>query len=118
MAAAAAIGVNLGFAQAYLFAAAVNLATAIPAGPAYVGTFELAAVAVAVALSIPPVDGLAIGLIVHVATLVVTTLGGLAAMGMPYVAPNLLATPKADSADALALVTDAEQEGMSATRDR
>ena len=46
-AAAQAVGVEPTIGQAALLAAGTNLATAIPAGPGYVGTFELATVTIA-----------------------------------------------------------------------
>ena len=46
-AAAQAVGVEPTIGQAALLAAGTNLATAIPAGPGYVGTFELAVVTIA-----------------------------------------------------------------------
>jgi uncharacterized protein (TIRG00374 family) len=72
-----AVGVTLTFPEALLFAAAVNLATAIPAGPGYIGTFELAAISVSAAVGIVPLAGLAMGVIVHGSTLILTSLGGL-----------------------------------------
>jgi uncharacterized protein (TIRG00374 family) len=87
-AAGSAVGLELTIAESLLFAAAVNLATAIPAGPGYIGTFELAAVAVAAAMGIPPTAGLAMALIVHLATLVLTTVGGTGALALLYVVPD------------------------------
>ena len=46
-AAAQAVGVQPTIGQAALLAAGTNLATAIPAGPGYVGTFELAVITIA-----------------------------------------------------------------------
>jgi uncharacterized membrane protein YbhN (UPF0104 family) len=108
-AAAAAIGQDLTIDKAFLFAAAVNLATAIPAGPGYIGTFELAAVTVSVALGIPPVVGLATGLIVHLATLVLTTVGGITALAVLHVAPNVLVQRPRESAEALALASESDR---------
>jgi uncharacterized protein (TIRG00374 family) len=85
-AAGSAVGLELTIEQALLFAAAVNLATAIPAGPGYIGTFELAAIAVAAAIGVPTTAALAMALIVHLATLLLTTVGGIGALGLLYVA--------------------------------
>jgi uncharacterized protein (TIRG00374 family) len=86
--AGSAVGLELTMAEALLFAAAVNLATAIPAGPGYIGTFELAAVSVAAAIGVPPAAGLAMAVIVHLATLLLTTVGGIGALALLYVAPD------------------------------
>jgi uncharacterized protein (TIRG00374 family) len=80
--AASAVGLSLSIPEALLFAAAVNLATAIPAGPGYLGTFELAAISVSAAMGISPITGLATGVIVHVATLALTSVGGLGSLGV------------------------------------
>ena len=75
-AAAQAVGVEPTIGQAALLAAGTNLATAIPAGPGYVGTFELAAVTIATSVGIDREAALAFGLLVHLATLLVTSVGG------------------------------------------
>jgi uncharacterized protein (TIRG00374 family) len=79
-AAAQAVGVEPTIGQAALLAAGTNLATAIPAGPGYVGTFELAVVTIAGSVGISPEDALAFGLLVHVVTLLVTSAGGAIAL--------------------------------------
>ncbi len=71
-----AIGVQLSLGQAALMSASVALATAIPSGPGYLGTFELAAVTVGRTIGIPPDSAFALGLIVHLGILAVTTIGG------------------------------------------
>lgn len=75
-AAAQAVGVEPTIGQAALLAAGTNLATAIPAGPGYVGTFELAVVTIAASVGIGAEEALAFGLLVHVATLLITSAGG------------------------------------------
>lgn len=75
-AAAQSVGVEPTMGQAALLAAGINLATAIPAGPGYVGTFELAAVAIATAVGIDGEAALAFALLVHAATLLITSVGG------------------------------------------
>jgi hypothetical protein len=79
-AAASAIGFGLTPAQVLLIAAATNLATAIPSAPGYVGTFEFAVVATSRAVGLEAAPALAMGVLVHAAILLTTTLGGLAAM--------------------------------------
>ena len=75
-AAAQAVGVEPTIGQAALLAAGTNLATAIPAGPGYVGTFELAVITIAGSVGIDKTSALAFGLLVHLATLLVTSVGG------------------------------------------
>jgi len=86
-AAGQAIGVELTIAQAALMASGVALAAAVPAGPASLGTFELAAVEIGKAVGISDSDAFAMALIVHVGLLFVTTIGGLislARLGLPW----------------------------------
>ncbi len=75
-AAGQAIGLELSIGQAALIASGVALAAAVPAGPANLGTFEFAAVAVGVTIGIPSDEAFALALIVHVSILVVTSVGG------------------------------------------
>jgi glycosyltransferase 2 family protein len=79
-AAAGAVGFEISPAQILLIAAATNLATAIPSAPGYVGTFEFAVVATAGAVGLATAPALAMGVLVHVAILLTTSVGGLAAM--------------------------------------
>jgi uncharacterized protein (TIRG00374 family) len=79
-AAGQAVGVELRIGEAALLSSGVALASAIPAGPAYLGTYELAAVKIAEALGRPPEPAFAIALLVHAAILVVTSAGGLVAL--------------------------------------
>ncbi len=79
-AAGQAIGVELTWGQAALLAAGVSLVTAIPAGPGYLGTFELAAVEIARAVGIAPDPAFALALLVHAAILAITSVGGVAAL--------------------------------------
>jgi uncharacterized protein (TIRG00374 family) len=80
-AAGQAIGVELTIGQASLLASGVALATAIPAGPANLGTFELAAVAIGRAIGVPDHTAFALALLVHAGILVITSVGGLVALG-------------------------------------
>lgn len=79
-AAGQAVGVELRIGEAALLSSGVALASAIPSGPAYLGTYELAAVKVAEALGLPAERAFAIALLVHATILVVTSAGGLAAL--------------------------------------
>jgi uncharacterized protein (TIRG00374 family) len=74
-----AIGLELTWGQAALLAAGVSLVTAIPAGPGYVGTFELAAVQIAGAVGIDTDSAFALALLVHASILAVTSVGGVVA---------------------------------------
>jgi uncharacterized protein (TIRG00374 family) len=79
-AAAQSVGVEPTMGQAALLAAGVNLATAVPAGPGYVGTFEAAGVAIAASVGIDQELALALVVLVHVLSLLVTSAGGAAAL--------------------------------------
>jgi uncharacterized protein (TIRG00374 family) len=81
-AAGQAVGVEPTMGQAALLAAGTNLATAIPAGPGYVGTFEVAVVAIAASVGIDAEAALALGLVVHGVTLAVTFTGGFIAFAL------------------------------------
>jgi uncharacterized membrane protein YbhN (UPF0104 family) len=74
------VGVEPTMGQAALLAAGTALSTAIPAGPGYVGTFELAAVTIAASVGIPRESALAIAVLVHVTTLLLTSAGGALAL--------------------------------------
>jgi uncharacterized protein (TIRG00374 family) len=75
-AAAQAVGVEPTIGQAALLAAGTNLATAIPAAPGYVGTFELAAVTIGASVGMAREDALAFAILLHVTTLLMTSIGG------------------------------------------
>jgi len=72
-----AVGIQLTVAQGALIASGVALATIVPAGPGYLGTFELTAVGIAGGFGIDRDAAFAMALLVHVAILLVTTIGGL-----------------------------------------
>lgn len=76
-AAGQAVGLELRIGEAALIASGVALASAIPSGPGYLGTFELAAVKIAEALGKPGEQAFALALLAHVTILVITSLGGL-----------------------------------------
>jgi glycosyltransferase 2 family protein len=71
-----ALGIQLSIGQAALIASGVALASAVPAGPSNLGTFELAAQGLGQAVGIGPAAALALGVLVHVGILVVTSVGG------------------------------------------
>ena len=65
---------------ASLSAAGSILVMAIPSAPGYVGTFELAAVAVAGSLGVPRDIALALAVLAHVLGLLPTAVGGSVAL--------------------------------------
>jgi glycosyltransferase 2 family protein len=75
-----AIGAPLSAAGALLVMSVAVLSTAIPSAPAYVGTFELAAVTVAASLGVPGGPALALAVLAHVLSLLPTAIGGSVAL--------------------------------------
>jgi uncharacterized membrane protein YbhN (UPF0104 family) len=78
----------------------IALASAIPAGPSNLGTFEFAAVAIGEAIGIPREQALALGLISHVTILVVTSVGGgisLVRIGSQTSAREMIAEAEAEA---------------------
>ncbi|HEX9044163.1 MAG TPA: lysylphosphatidylglycerol synthase transmembrane domain-containing protein [Candidatus Limnocylindrales bacterium] len=75
-AAGQAVGVQLTTAQAALLGAGTALSTAIPSGPGYLGTYELAAVSIGAVIGLSSETAFAIALIGHATIIVVTSLGG------------------------------------------
>lgn len=73
---AIALGIDIGFPGAVLIGAVAVLATAIPAAPGYVGTFEVAATTTAVALGVPRPEALALAVLVHLITVLPVALAG------------------------------------------
>ncbi len=71
-----AIGVHLTIGEAALIGSGVALASAVPAGPSNLGTYELAAVKVSSAVGIPADTAFALALLSHATILVVTSVGG------------------------------------------
>ena len=70
------LGVQLTIAQAALIASGVALVSAVPAGPSNLGTFELAAQELGKAVGVAPATALALGILLHVLILLVTSIGG------------------------------------------
>jgi uncharacterized protein (TIRG00374 family) len=75
-----ALGIQLSVGEGALLAAGTNLATAVPSGPGYLGTFEYAGQAIAEAFGYPAATGLALALLIHVVTLAVSSIGGVLAL--------------------------------------
>jgi uncharacterized protein (TIRG00374 family) len=71
-----AVGVELTPLQGALLSSGVALATIVPSGPGYLGTFELTAVGIARQFGVDPDTGFAMALLVHAMILAVTTVGG------------------------------------------
>jgi uncharacterized protein (TIRG00374 family) len=71
-----AVGIDLSVAQAALLCTGVALATIVPSGPGYLGTFELTAVGIAGGFGIGPDEAFAMALLVHAMILGVTSIGG------------------------------------------
>jgi uncharacterized protein (TIRG00374 family) len=80
LAAGQALGMQLTVGEGALLAAGTNLATAVPSGPGYLGTFEYAGKTIAVAFGLPASKGLALALLIHFLTLAVTSTGGVVAL--------------------------------------
>lgn len=74
--AAQALGIDISFAAATLVAAITVLGTAIPSAPGYVGTFELAASSVAIALGVPPESAVAMAILAHAMMLLPPAIAG------------------------------------------
>ena len=75
-----ALGIELTVGEGALLAAGMNLATAVPSGPGYLGTFEYAGQTIAIAFGLPAPSGLALALLTHVMTLVMSSAGGVVAL--------------------------------------
>jgi uncharacterized protein (TIRG00374 family) len=75
-AAGQSIGLELTIGEAALLSSGVALATAIPSAPGYLGTFELAFTTIGKALGLPADEAFALGFIVHVEILILTSIGG------------------------------------------
>lgn len=71
-----AVGIELTIAQGALLSSGVALATIVPSGPGYLGTFELTAVGIATSFGIPADEAFAMALLVHAMILAVTSIGG------------------------------------------
>jgi uncharacterized protein (TIRG00374 family) len=79
LAAGQAVGIELTVAQGALLCTGVALATIVPSGPGYVGTFELTAVSIARGFGIEENAAFAMALLVHLMIFAVTSIGGIIA---------------------------------------
>jgi uncharacterized protein (TIRG00374 family) len=77
---ALALGVSLPFAGALLVVGVGALGTSIPSAPGYVGTYELAASATAVALGASSAAALGLAVVLHAITLLPVAVSGAAAL--------------------------------------
>ncbi|MFM2106393.1 MAG: hypothetical protein RL338_1425 [Chloroflexota bacterium] len=93
--AASSIGLELRPLEAALLMSGAALSTAIPSGPGYVGTYELAMVAVAGAIGIDATSAFALALVVHGAVLLVTTGGGIVGFARAWRRPRAATTGRA-----------------------
>jgi hypothetical protein len=80
LAAAASLGITLNVGTAVIIDAAGALATALPAAPGYVGTYDLATAAVGAGLGLDPATAVALAAVVHAVALVPIALAGAAAL--------------------------------------
>jgi uncharacterized protein (TIRG00374 family) len=71
-----AVGVELTVVEGALLSSGVALATIVPSGPGYLGTFELTAVGIATQFGVGANSAFAIALLVHAMILIVTSAGG------------------------------------------
>jgi glycosyltransferase 2 family protein len=74
------LGMQLSVGQGSLLASGMNLATAVPSGPGYLGTFEYAGQTIAAAFGITASKGLALALLIHVLALATSSAGGVVAL--------------------------------------
>jgi uncharacterized protein (TIRG00374 family) len=77
--AGAAVGIALTPVQGALLSSGVALATIVPSGPGYLGTFELTAVGIASQYGVDTNAAFALALLAHAMILLVTSVGGAAA---------------------------------------
>ena len=70
---------ELTVAQGALLSSGVALATIVPSGPGFLGTFELTAVGIMGTFGVSRDDAFALALLVHAMLLAVTSVGGLIA---------------------------------------
>jgi glycosyltransferase 2 family protein len=98
LAAGQALGIQLTVGEGALLAAGTNLATAVPSGPGYLGTFEYAGQTIAVAFGLAAADGLALALMIHFLALVISSLGGGVALArLGWSRRSAAASSRADS---------------------
>jgi hypothetical protein len=86
---ARSLGVELDLGRAMLVMAGVSLATAIPSGPGYLGSFELATVTILAAFGVAAEPALAVAILFHAMVLAVTSLAGAIALTTPGIGRRL-----------------------------
>ncbi len=77
---AASLGLSIGPGEAVLISAVGALATAIPSAPGYLGTYEVAVTAAAVAMGLSGAEGLALAIATHAIVLGPVLLAGVVAL--------------------------------------
>jgi glycosyltransferase 2 family protein len=82
-----AVGVELTVAQGALLSSGVALATIVPSGPGFLGTFELTAVGIMGSFGVDRDSAFAMALLVHAMIIAVTSVGGLIAGWQLRIAP-------------------------------
>ena len=97
LAAGQAVGVQLTVSQAALMASGVALATIVPSGPGYLGTFELTAVGIASTFGVDRSAAFALALLVHAMILAGTSVGGVIALLVRRRRPATTMGPTVDS---------------------
>jgi uncharacterized protein (TIRG00374 family) len=103
-----AVGIELTLAQGALLSSGVALATIVPSGPGYLGTFELTAVGIATTFGIGRDEAFAMALLVHAMILAVTSIGGVVAAIRLHVG---LGTGGDDEESKAAPATSAPEDG-------
>ncbi len=100
---ASAVGIPMPVWQAALVMASVTLSTAIPAGPASIGTYEFVGMTVLVSMGFPAEQSLLCVALVHAVVVVPPSLIGLVAMWWLGVRPHVphVASPHAPSTERL-----------------
>ena len=96
-----AVGIELTLAQGALICSGVALVTIVPSAPGYLGTFEFTAVEIAAGLGIDRDAAFAMALLVHVAILGVTSIGGIIAASRLGVGFAGATDPLVESEDAV-----------------
>jgi glycosyltransferase 2 family protein len=102
------LGIQITVGEGALLAAGTNLATAVPSGPGYLGTFEYAGQTIAVAFGLAAADGLALALLIHVLALAISSIGG----GVALIRLGWSHRPAAAGARPSGLPDEAEPAGV------
>ena len=98
-----AVGIEMSVSQAAFLAAGVSLVTAIPSGPGFVGTWELAAVKILAIYGVAGDTAVAFALLVHVSSLAITTvLGGISFLRLGWLPKAVPVEPATAAAAAAA----------------